>query len=573
VKSGSKLADLSIQSRRDDLEKHLGRIGRPIVVIIDDVDRLPPEHVCIVFQMLKAVCDFERVAYLVAYDPEPVNQALSYRETYDGKKYLEKIVQVSYPLPRLPFTHMKKYLREHIEALAKRHSINLTATEAQIFGILLNKTDLVRTLDTPRDVVRLCNRLQVSAPNTKGEVCFADLVAFEVLELKFPEVASIIRTEPDRFVAVFHSDEEFYSNDSLTAFYHFAKEEKDETIPIDRLFQEINYNGREKDRAEGLLLFLFPRLGGKNYHEADMPETINRVRNRDAFLKLLHCGVMSFTYSSEEARRFCMKPEERQQILADHRDADDLYNWLSYLEPIAIESEIEDPLQLCDVLLDEMRGPGEGGVIHGLARYVGEFLYEVIRSRIDRTIRWGMLKRLVSSRLSLAVSEYTLIKFLSKFGIWQKGKYIPNQDTACAGLKGITTEESSLFLYEQLYLAKDKWLANVRDVAVSEGLMETQKDLISILFRWGQLNDNNFSEPQAYVMKSSISPTWLKSFLRYFDPDTNGYEMLPFIPDEALGIFIDRVASLAKSDENASAIADFLKQTQKAKAEKENPES
>ncbi len=83
-KRGGELADVDLQARRRDLEKRLGKLKRPIVVVIDDIDRLPPEQVRIVFQMLKAVCDFDRVSYLVAYAPEPVKKALSYGDTYDS---------------------------------------------------------------------------------------------------------------------------------------------------------------------------------------------------------------------------------------------------------------------------------------------------------------------------------------------------------------------------------------------------------------------------------------------------------------------------------------------------------
>jgi len=114
AQAASELKNISLQSRKDDLQKNLRKINRPILIIIDDVDRLPPEHVRLVFQMIKAICDFDRMAYLIAYDPITVKKALSYDEAYDGGKYLEKIVQISYPLPRLSFTKMKQYLIKHL---------------------------------------------------------------------------------------------------------------------------------------------------------------------------------------------------------------------------------------------------------------------------------------------------------------------------------------------------------------------------------------------------------------------------------------------------------------------------
>jgi len=128
AKTASELANLSIQARKKDVQAHLRKMNRPIVVIIDDVDRLPPDHVRIVFQMLKAICDFDRVSYLIAYDPDPVIKALSYNEVYDGHKYLEKLVQMSYPLPRLPYILMKDFIRGHVLSLSKQYKLRGVST-------------------------------------------------------------------------------------------------------------------------------------------------------------------------------------------------------------------------------------------------------------------------------------------------------------------------------------------------------------------------------------------------------------------------------------------------------------
>jgi predicted KAP-like P-loop ATPase len=85
-------------------------MDRPIVVVIDDIDRLPPEEVRTIFQVVKAIGDFERVGYLLAYDPEPVAKALSFNNTYDGRLYIEKIIQSSYSLPGFGYSNLKIFL-------------------------------------------------------------------------------------------------------------------------------------------------------------------------------------------------------------------------------------------------------------------------------------------------------------------------------------------------------------------------------------------------------------------------------------------------------------------------------
>lgn len=571
AKAGAELSDLSLQAKKIDLQKSLQRINRPIVVIIDDADRLPPEHVRIVFQMLKAVCDFDRVSYLVAYDPKPIKKALSYGEVYEGERYLEKIVQVSYPLPRLSFTHMKDYVQTNVQALAEQYDVNLKGVEGELFDLVLNKTDIVRVFETPRDVIRLCNRLRLSASNTRNEVSFSDLVAFETLELKFQELSQIIRSEPDRFVATLGVDEEFVSKDSLVAFHiAFAKEEEEKTAPIDVLFQRVSYDERKSDAAKSILLFLFPRLGGEGYPERDIPESINRVKNRDAFLKLLHCGVTSFTYSSKQAQRFCMVPEERPHILAEYRDANDLYNWIGYLANVVENSEIEDAIGLCDLLLDIMQGADTRQPFKSMARDIGRFLYQTIKTRKDHAQRIEMLDRLVSSRRSLSVSESTLLQLLNDYGIWKKGKYIADLE---AEKSDASWNEPSVFSYEELYSAKDRWLESMRDVAGSGNILKSQKDILSILHRWGQLNNNDYSEPQAYVIKQSTDNEWLQEYLRLFHVETNAKDMLPFISDDSFDDFIERVTELSARDEHAGTIAGFLCQIKEAKDKEKHPTS
>jgi len=107
---------------------------------------------------------------------------------------MEKLVQTSYQLPRLPYICMKDYVQDHVLSLAKKYELNITGDEEELLQVLLNKTDFVQLFETPRDVIRLCNRLHVSVPNIRNEVAFADIIAFEMLELKFDEFPPIITT-------------------------------------------------------------------------------------------------------------------------------------------------------------------------------------------------------------------------------------------------------------------------------------------------------------------------------------------------------------------------------------------
>ena len=88
--------------------------------------------------------------------------------------------------------------------------------------------------------------------------------------------------------------------------------------------------------------------------------------------------------------------------------------------------------------------------------------------------------------------------------------------------------------------------------------------------RWGQLNNNDYSEPQAFVMRPSADKKWLQDYLKLFYYEKKFEDMLPFIPNEAFSDFVDRIKALAVRDKHASAVADFLHRIREEREKKKN---
>lgn len=70
-----------------------------IIVSIDDIDRLSEEEIIAVFQLVKALADFPKTIYLLAFDYDVVVKALGKIQHGDGKEYLEKVIQVPFEIP------------------------------------------------------------------------------------------------------------------------------------------------------------------------------------------------------------------------------------------------------------------------------------------------------------------------------------------------------------------------------------------------------------------------------------------------------------------------------------------
>lgn len=100
----------TLETLKDDIKKKLNS-NLPfshIVVAVEDMDRLNPEEIRAMLQLMKMIADFPKITYLLAYDRTHVVNALgdlaghhaNRKEAREyGEGYLKKVVQAAYALP------------------------------------------------------------------------------------------------------------------------------------------------------------------------------------------------------------------------------------------------------------------------------------------------------------------------------------------------------------------------------------------------------------------------------------------------------------------------------------------
>jgi predicted KAP-like P-loop ATPase len=89
----------SIVKLKNEIRKTLPKSNNRFLIIIDDIDRLTPEEIRSLLCVIKAIADFPRTSYLLAFDKKVVIEALDEKNKKRGEDYLEKIVQVPFDLP------------------------------------------------------------------------------------------------------------------------------------------------------------------------------------------------------------------------------------------------------------------------------------------------------------------------------------------------------------------------------------------------------------------------------------------------------------------------------------------
>lgn len=97
---GDILFDKPLSKRKKDLhnimyETYKGT-SKKIVILIDELDRLFPDEIITVFQMIKSTLDFPGLVFIVAMDDNVVKDAIKQKGINDPTYYLEKIFQRSF---------------------------------------------------------------------------------------------------------------------------------------------------------------------------------------------------------------------------------------------------------------------------------------------------------------------------------------------------------------------------------------------------------------------------------------------------------------------------------------------
>src|SRR3989344_4451330 len=181
-----KLKELSVEDKRDKVVQAVLGLNRPVVVFIDDIDRLPPEEVFHMIRMVKAVADFPRVAFVLALDPDYVNKSLEQSKVANSSQYLDKIIQVRLPLPIIEQKAIEGLVNEELTKLAPEVTKEYFPENKHRLAELY-QSSIKYLLQTPRDVRKLFNNISMREPHVRGEVEFADLLALETIAVKAPE--------------------------------------------------------------------------------------------------------------------------------------------------------------------------------------------------------------------------------------------------------------------------------------------------------------------------------------------------------------------------------------------------
>jgi hypothetical protein len=114
----------SIGDRKRKLSESLSKLEKPIVVFIDDVDRLESKEIFEVLRLIRNTGDLTNVIYISAYDKDYVVNLLKDTGVKSAETYLEKIFDIEIQLPKAENYQLEEVLMSGLNSLGLPESFS-----------------------------------------------------------------------------------------------------------------------------------------------------------------------------------------------------------------------------------------------------------------------------------------------------------------------------------------------------------------------------------------------------------------------------------------------------------------
>ncbi len=191
-KNIDKQKNASFAELQANAHKQLLDLEKPVVVFVDDLDRLTGAEVALVFQLLKFNANFPNVVYILLADRLVLERGLDSLYPGEGRRYLEKFVQLSLDLPQATTDAVQNQFIEGFKPFFKE----LSSEYPDISNVIRASYEDILSpyLSTMRRVHLYLNALHFSLPLGKDPVTDAweiypwDVMLLELLRLHEPHL-------------------------------------------------------------------------------------------------------------------------------------------------------------------------------------------------------------------------------------------------------------------------------------------------------------------------------------------------------------------------------------------------
>lgn len=199
--------ELNAVKQHDAISKKLKDLQQPVLIVVDDLDRLTATELLEVFKLVRLVGRLPYVYYVLSYDEHTLVDLLAKTDLVSANddrralEYLEKIVQVRLDMPLLRPFEVDRVVDRALLFLARKHGVDLDDETTQVLSRRFDDV-MSNRLRTPRSLKRLFGQLDAFLSAVGNEVHFGDYVVVTWLRTMEPGVYDLIQRRRSQLLSI-----------------------------------------------------------------------------------------------------------------------------------------------------------------------------------------------------------------------------------------------------------------------------------------------------------------------------------------------------------------------------------
>ena len=172
--------DTSVEDLRQKVTHILEKQPRPIIVMLDDIDRLSANEIWNVLKLVRLTANFPNMIYILTFDQLQVERTLD-EQGFSGRDFLKKIIQVPYDLPIIPTHIIAEEIRRSLKDIETFEWLDKKTWDSNVEAIQPFFKNI-------RDIRRYVVSFQWTMSSLKDRVAPSDVLVLEALRLFQPDV-------------------------------------------------------------------------------------------------------------------------------------------------------------------------------------------------------------------------------------------------------------------------------------------------------------------------------------------------------------------------------------------------
>jgi len=241
----------AIEEIKQRIESYITQIGKKIVIFIDDIDRLQPNDILLIFKLVRLNAKFKNTIFILSFDPIIIQEHLTERFKIPPE-FLEKIVQKPVHLPAIEQEDIDNFFKFHLNKFFNEIEIP-EESRVGFYGefLYIYQDQIWKLFKTLRDVKRYLNGLLSTLPPIKNEVYLYDFLILEVIRVFYLRVYNDIWRNFWFYIPLWGV------GSSISQFIRSLERDDEKYTRIKEHIENIIKDEEEKDVLKELLITIF----------------------------------------------------------------------------------------------------------------------------------------------------------------------------------------------------------------------------------------------------------------------------------------------------------------------------